>query len=133
MGCSQSSVILKARFWPKDLPQCFRLKCSGLALTRKPTSIVPRAWKVQFSPTHFGRSFAQKKRFRMTEAERAGERTVIGPIGKKKKPRVTAGLNFAFELSSSEASSLAAALSTFRPYRRGRRALELPSSLPEAR
>ncbi len=29
----------------------------------------PRAWKPQFSPTHSGRSFAQRKRFRMTVIE----------------------------------------------------------------
>ncbi len=28
-------VILKARFWPKDLPQCFSVKCSSSALTKK--------------------------------------------------------------------------------------------------
>jgi|SRR5581483_3377751 len=78
-------VLLKAFFWPKDLRESFHLQCSAW-LSPKPHVHGLRAWKAHFGSRHSGRSFAQKKRFRMTDAESVVDdefRHTLAVIGKQ--------------------------------------------------
>ncbi|GEM_PF-3554472 len=62
------SVILKRFFCAKDLRKCFGLDFRLLGSSTMQLNVLGRrASEVHFRLKHLGRSFAQKKRFRMTD------------------------------------------------------------------
>ena len=70
-----NAVILKAFFWPKDLPQCFSLKCSLPALTKNGNVHGPRSQETEFSSKRSGEILRAKEALQDDKTWNIGEST----------------------------------------------------------
>jgi len=64
-----TTVILKAFFWPKDLPRCFRFNCSLLALPMTPLCMAEERLRAHDKSETFREILRPKEGLRMTDTK----------------------------------------------------------------